>query len=132
MKGLLILIVVVAIALVGAYQFGGFGGLDPAAQAAQVKGNIQPGMTWEQVCDIKTPKKFKYIDPEAMGGTGQALDFDRAAMADMIKNNQIPNGFQFTYTFAADDVWSVNFDGQGLVTSSEKEKTMSDLMTLPN
>lgn len=129
MKALVILIVLVGLGIAAVYQFGGFATLDPVAQAAQIRENVKPGMTWEQVCDVRTPRKFYYLDAESMAGESQPQDFDRALMAQLIQNNQVSGGFRFRYNLSADEVIQVDFDGSGTVAAVYEPVTANDLLT---
>lgn len=130
MKGLLVLIVLVGVALWAVYQFGGFSGLDPQQQLAELQQKVQPGMTWEQVADIREPRKF-YVYDFTADNPERMVDFNRTAVADMVKNNGVESGFKYRYTLSEAAVFEVDFDGTGKVVSAGKGRSTADLFTLP-
>lgn len=134
MKALVILIVVGGLALVALYYFGGFADLDPATQGEQFRNAIHEGMTWEEVVDLKEPKKFYAFssDPSSMTGRGPEQDFSRAYVSDILSKGGVPAGFGFDYVFTGDHAYTLTFDGEGKLTYIEKMRTTKDLFTLPS
>ncbi len=128
MKGLLILIVVVGVGIWATIQFG-FSGMDPAAQAAEFKQKVQPGMSWEQVADYKAPRRFYPINPESMNGEGQPVDFVRENLKNDVAAGGLSSGFKFKYTFSGDEQYEVYFDETGTVASVDPMVTFNDLAT---
>lgn len=123
MKGLVVLIVLVGVGIWGAYQFG-MQGMDPAVEAQQFSGKVQPGMTWEQVADVKAPRKFYPFSGTGEGGGGE---FDREGFK--VVAPTLGQGFNFKYQFSGDHAYQVNFDETGKVSSVEKMRTFNDLAT---
>lgn len=127
MKFLIGLIIVIALALVAVYNFGGFDSLDPAAQAAQFKTSVKPGMTWDQVADVQAPRKLVPLDPGTFNGERQALDFDRNTTAAAISGGAYPYGFVFKYQFTDAEAYQVIFDETGTTVAVEDLMTARDL-----
>lgn len=130
MKVLLILFVLIVVAVALVVKFGGVTGFDPAAGAEQFVQDVQPGMSWQQVADLKEPKKYAaYSDnPEKISGHGPIVKFDRDAFAGNMQNNAYPLGFFFEYTFDAERAYNVTFDSQGNVETIENRMTTADLL----
>lgn len=131
MKGLIVLIVLIGIGLWAVYQFGGFAELDPATQMAQMEQGVKEGMTWEQVADLREPKKLTVFDFSAEFNPEREMDFNRQQLANMIANNQLDGGFKFRYDFSQAAAYEVYFDETGKVTEHGKGRTVSDLFVLP-
>ena len=128
MKGLVIFIVVGIIALVLVFQFGGYSSLDPAEQAQQFREQVSEGMTWEQVADVREPRRFTAVNPNAMGGQGLERDFDRQSLADDISDNErLRHGFVFLYRFDASHHYDIVFSPQGEVVAVNEPRTAKDL-----
>lgn len=127
MKGLIVLIVLVGVALWAVIQFGGFASMDPAAQAMEFKQKVQPGMGWEEVCDLREPKKYhSYYDT---GGETQPIEFKRDDLRNDLANGGHRGGFNFKYVFSGDEQYQVNFGSDGKVESVEKMRTFNDFAT---
>ena len=102
---------------------------DPAAGAEQFVADVQPGMTWQQVVDLKEPKKYAvYSDnPDRMLGHGPSSKFDLDRFTATTQTNTFPLGFFFDYNFDAEHAYRVVFDSQGLVETIEPRMTTADL-----
>ena len=129
MKVLAVLIVLVVVGVGLLVKFGGVMSFDPAAGAEQFVADVQPGMTWQQVVDLKMPKKYAvYSDnPDRMMKHGAISKFDEDKFAAAAQSNPFPLGFFFDYTFDAEHAYRVVFDSQGLVETIEPRMTTSDL-----
>lgn len=129
MKVLAVLFVVVIALVAAVVKFGGVTGFDPAAEAATFVQEVAVGMTWQQVADVKMPKKYAAIrdDPESLSVRGPSVDFDPGKFGTMMQSGGPSAGFIFLYTFDTEHVYDVYFDPQGNVTSVEKPPTATDL-----
>ncbi|MBB6431266.1 hypothetical protein HNQ40_003072 [Algisphaera agarilytica] len=128
MKVLAVLLVVVIVGVALLVKFGGVTDFDPAAGADEFISQVQPGMSWQQVVDIRPPKKFAAFSNNPNRLHGPIVKFDEAAFATKIQNGSYNLGFFFEYRFDAENAYNVNFDEQGNVTSVEELMTMSDLL----
>lgn len=131
MKGLVVLFVLVVAGVAAAYYFGGFSTLDPAAQAKEIQEKVKPGMTWEQVADVKQPRRIYPIDFDTINGEGHPIDFDRGNIANLVSNGSLPNGFLYRFNFSDAHSIGVSFNHEGKVVSVDKLRTAADLFTLP-
>lgn len=128
MKVLAVLLVLVVAAVMLVVKFGGVTGFDPAAGAQQFVADVQPGMSWQQVVDLKTPKKYATYNPDRPLGYGAIVKFDEARFATAMQGSSYPLGFFFEYTFDAEHAYNVVFDGQGNVERIEERMTTADLL----
>lgn len=128
MKVLLVLIVLVIAAVFLVVKFGGVTSFDPAAGAELFVQDVQPGMTWQQVVDIKEPKKMAAYNPDAQLGYGAIVDFKPDKFATNMQNGSYIHGFFFQYNFDNEHAYNVSFDSQGNVESVENRMTTSDLL----
>lgn len=128
MKVLAVLLVLVVVAVMLVVKFGGVTGFDPAAGAQQFVADVQPGMSWQQVVDLKTPKKYASYNLDRPLGYGAIVKFDEAKFAAAMQSNSYPLGFFFEYTFDAEHAYNVAFDGQGNVERIETRMTTADLL----
>ena len=127
MKAMLILVVVVGAVLAVVFYAGGFSGFDAAKQAEEFRASIRPGMTWEQVCDLKEPRK--YIAVWEFGNQSPPTDFDRTAFADLVNKRAMKVGFAFPYRFTSDHHYRVWFDAAGKCEYVKDMLTLNDLAT---
>ncbi|MEL7088525.1 MAG: hypothetical protein AAGL98_08835, partial [Planctomycetota bacterium] len=90
---------------------------------------VQAGMGWQQVADVKMPRKYAVIrdDPEALSVRGPEVRFDPGKFGTMMQSGGPSAGFIFMYSFDAEHVYDVYFDPQGNVTAVEKPATAADL-----
>lgn len=128
MKVIMILIVLAIAVVVGLYYFGGVSTLDPAQQATEFYNGLQTGMSWEQVVQMKEPKKYFLPNPEAMNGRSQPQEYNEQVIRDAIQNDTIPGGFMFDYTFTGDHAWTLNFDSDGKLYSIDPILTTKQLL----
>lgn len=129
MKVLMILIVVGIIALVLVFQFGGYAGLDPEAQAAEFTETVERGMTWEEVTDLREPREFVPVNPANRTGEGQPRSFSRSSLSDITSDDEeMRHGFKFKYRFDASNHYNVVFDTRGEVQEIYEPATMDDLL----
>lgn len=127
MKVLAVLFVLVIVGVFLVVKFGGVTNFDPAAGAEQFVQDVQPGMSWQQVVDLKKPKKYSAYNPDKELGHGPIVDFDPDKFATNMQNNSYPYGFFFEYTFDAEHAYNVSFDAQGNVETIESRMTTSHL-----
>ena len=125
MKALIVTFVIVGAIVAGLIYFGGFVGMDPAADAQNFTKSVAPGMTWQEVVAVKKPRKVIPLNPTNMTGQSNPLKWDQAEGA--LNNNSYTDGFIFPYVFSADHQYEVWFDGDGKVTDIQKQKTFNDL-----
>ena len=128
MKVLAVLLLVVILGVALLVKLGGVTSFDPAAGVEQFLADVQPGMTWQQVVDIKEPKKYAvYTDnPDRLLGHGAISKFNADKFAANTQKQSYPLGFFFDYTFDAEHAYRVVFDGQGLVEAIEPQMTTAD------
>lgn len=128
MKALGIFAVLGVLALAGMIMFGGFLGLDPAEQAQAFREQVNEGMTWEQVADVREPREFVSINPNSLSGEGMSRDFQRDRMGDLVADNeQLRHGFIFKYRFDATHHYDVVFSSAGDVVTINEPRTARDL-----
>ena len=129
MKVLAVLLVVVIALVAAVVKFGGVTGFDPAADAESFVQQVQAGMTWQEVADVKTPRKYQVIrdDPEAISERGPEVKFDPGRFGTMMQSGGPAGGFIFLYSFDTENVFDVYFDPQGRVISVERPRTAADL-----
>ena len=132
MKALLILIILAGLIIVGVYFM--VSGVDPAAEGQTFRQTIHTGMTWEEVADLKAPRKFSPVstNPQNMTGKDPAQDFDRDRMRNLVSNGSLPAGFVFGYKFTNEHAWELYFDSTGKLIDIQDMKTINDLLTLPS
>lgn len=129
MKVLIGLVVVGIIALVLVFQFGGYAGLDPEAQAAEFSEAVERGMTWEEVADLREPGEFVPINPASRTGESQARPFSRSSLANITSDDEnLRHGFKFKYRFDASNHHNVVFDTRGEVQEIYEPRTTQDLL----
>lgn len=128
MKVLAVLFVLVVIGVALVVKFGGVADFDPAAGADDFVAQVQPGMSWQQVLDVKAPKKYAVFSNNPDRLHGPIVKFDEATFRSNMQNGGYPLGFFFEYRFDAQNAFNVNFDEQGNVSGVEKIMTMSDLL----
>ena len=121
MKVVIGLMVVGGLVLFLVFQFG-VSGMNTAEQARQFRSNINEDMTWDQVADVREPRKYVRISPASKTGEGHPIDFSRENVAKVVKNQEMAHGFIFRYTFDPENIWNVRFDSQGNVTSIGKPR----------
>lgn len=119
--------VLVAVVVALVVKFGGVTGFDPQAGAQEFVQQVKPGMTWQQVVDVKEPKKWGGISYDAMGGRGPIVRFNRDKFASKMTGAGMPDGFIFDYAFDAENIYEVHFDASGTVTSVEVPMRAVDL-----
>ena len=129
MKFMLGLIAVIVIVLILLFKLGLFTGEDPKAAAEALHKSVTPGMTWQQVVDIRAPKKFAKLRAESLTGTSAPRKFDRAMLEDGLADGEYPEGFTFPYTFSAGEAVQVVFDDKGKVIGVEDMPTAKDLFS---
>jgi len=130
MKVLVILMVLVIAVVALVVKFGGVMAFDPAAGVEDFMENVKPGQTWQQVLDVKTPRKYFIMreDKEGFVGPGPEIRFDADKFATRMQANAPARGFMFKYAFDTENIYDVYFDAAGTVTSIEKPMTMGDLL----
>lgn len=131
MKVVFGLFVLVGLGIFLAFQFGGVGSFDPAAQAKKLTDTVKPGMTWQQVEALFPPKKFRvvFIGDSGFPQNGQDVKYDRASIEKELAAGGLKLGFGFVYTFGAESQLDVSFDGEGKVESVDRRMNMSDLLS---
>ncbi|MCK4342613.1 MAG: hypothetical protein KAY37_12925 [Phycisphaerae bacterium] len=136
-KVIVILLVLAGLVVFLAYQFGGVATFDPTVEGEALKAKIQPGMTWQQVADLKQPRKYQIIherkkkvgpDEILMLIPGTKIDYDAAYITAGFQNNTMPNGFIFPYHFSAQSAFQVVFNANGVVQEVGDLGTMADLL----
>jgi len=136
LKGMLVFFIIV-VALVGAVlYFGGVVGMDPAKEAADFKTAVEQGikqgnMTWEQVADIREPRRFvpfDYSNPNNMTGERQPIKFVRDNLRNDLANGGFGDGFKFKYMFTSEEQYEVIFDGSGKAVTLQDVFTTGDLL----
>jgi hypothetical protein len=127
MKFMFILMAVLAVVVLLMVQLGMFTAEDPKEAADELRNMVKPGMTWQQVVDIRMPKKYAKVKPEALGGTSAPRKFDRAKFEQAVPKGSYPDGFTFPYTFSAAQAVQVLFDAKGTVIVVSDAPTMKDL-----
>ena len=127
MKFMLGLIVCVALVFVALFALGAFEADDPKVQADEIRNTVKPGMTWEQVCEIREPRKYVLGSMTAIDGTSSPIKFDRAEIAEKLAQKKFALGFGFQYLFSSADAVQVMFDEQGQVVSVTDMMTVKDL-----
>lgn len=129
MKALLIVFVLVAAAVGALYYFTDLSSFDASGQYQEVRGQLQPGMSWTAVVELKEPKKMAavLVDPEAMSDRGQEFSFDRAAVEQAVSDGKYADGFLFMYSFGEAGAFDVYFDQTGTVTAINDVMTFNDL-----
>ena len=87
MKAMLILIVLGVLAVGAVYYVGRIASMDPVQQAEAFCSEVKPGMTWEQVVDLKQPRKYYQYNPDPRSHTGKtvAVKFNRDIIAKAVK-----------------------------------------------
>ena len=128
MKAVLGLIVLIGVVIAAMFGLGLFSSEDPQVTLDNLRNAVKPGMTWQQVADVREPRKFTRVRFSAMGGRTQPEKFDRAKIADAISKNEFATGFAFEYRFSNAHAVEVIFDSQGAVETVAKLATVSDLM----
>ena len=128
MKLIISLIVIAGIVLFLVFQFGGYATLDPAKQMEQFKNNVKPGMTWQQVADVRAPSKYVPLSPDTINGERQPVKFNRDRLAQKIKDDGLKHGFLFRYRFTDADGYKVVFDSAGEARHVTEMFTKRDLL----
>ncbi len=135
MKGMLILLLVIAIAAVCLYYFGGYASFDPTKAGREARQAITPGMTWNQVIATckKPPPTYRTIILQTRAGIetlkpGPENVFDEKQLADRLARNELPHGFIFPYKFSEALAFQVVFDETGVVEQVQDMTTMRDLL----
>jgi len=123
--GLFLLVVVLGLA---AFKLGWLTPEDPKAMVAEIHNSVKPGMTWQEVVDIRRPRKYVKVNLQSFTGKTSPIDFDRDQFEDAMKKNSCPDGFMFRYTFSVGEIVEVSFDGNGKVQWVEDPITYSDLL----
>ena len=123
MKVVLGLIVLIGVVIAAMFGLGLFSSEDPQVTLDNLKNSVKPGMTWQQVADVREPRKFTRVRFQAMGGRTQPEKFDRAKIADCISKSEFSQGFTFEYRFSNAHALEVIFDDQGTV------EALGDLLT---
>lgn len=129
MKVVLGLIVLVVVVIAAMFGLGLFSAEDPQVTMDNLRNSVKPGMTWEQVAEIREPRKFTRVRFQAMGGRMQPERFDRAKIADAVSKNEFADGFAFEYRFSNAHAMEVVFDSQGTVEGIDNLPTFGDLLT---
>lgn len=127
MKLIAILIVLGGIGIFLMFQFGGYASLDPAEQAETFREQVDRGMTWEQVAEVREPREIVPLRPGTRSGEGMPRDFDREQLTQMIQDDELVSGFMFKYRFDASHHYDVVFDGDGEVRGVNEPATAKDL-----
>ncbi|MFW6061131.1 MAG: hypothetical protein ACODAQ_13200 [Phycisphaeraceae bacterium] len=128
MKVIIGLLIVGGIVIFLLYQFGGYASIDPAEQAAAFRENVNEGMAWDKVADLKEPREVVPIRPGSSTGEGPTRDFDRQQMTDVVQNGSMADGFIFRYRFSPSHHYDVIFSGQGTVREVYEPPTTKDLL----
>ncbi|MEQ9462013.1 MAG: hypothetical protein RIG82_13775 [Phycisphaeraceae bacterium] len=125
------LIVFGFIALVASYYgiyFLVAGGMSPEEQAQQLRDQVQPGMSWVDVVDIREPKRVLRTSFSNMGMPRQIeSDYDKDNVRTMVSSGKAADGFAFPFVFSSNTAFSINFDASGAVTSVTDDATANDL-----
>ena len=129
MKAMIVLIVLVGAVIAIAFGLGLFSSEDPQVTLDNLRNAVKPGMTWQEVADVREPRKFTRVRFQAMGGRTAPEKFDRAKIADAISKNEFSQGFAFEYRFSNAHAVEVIFDSQGTVETVAKLATVGDLLT---
>jgi len=129
MKVVLGLIVLIGAIIAVMFGLGLFSSEDPQVTLDNLKNSVKPGMTWQEVADIREPRKFTRVRFNAMGGRTQPEKFDRAKIADCISKGEFSDGFAFEYRFSNAHAAEVIFDSQGTAETVADMVTVGDLLT---
>ena len=137
MKGILIVLVLLAVGGFFLVKFGGIGSFDPTEEGKQAKAAIKTGMTWKQVIDeINDPGNFSLIVRKVEEIDGEKYEmFETTAMNKFKKDRFIKRfdegayewGFVFLYRFSPTVAFQVNFGGDGLVSEVMDSLTIGDV-----
>jgi len=133
LKGLIVFFILVVAAVGGVLYFGGVVGMDPAKEAADFKAAVESGlqqgnMTWEQVADVREPRRFIPIDYSNMTGERQPIDFDRDNLRADLAKGHYADGFKFVYMFTSEEQYEVLFAGSGKAVALNDVFTTGDLL----
>ena len=124
---------ILGLALVGglllAYgvKAGWFSPEDPALAVERYLAAIQPGMSWEQVADIREPRDYTPYDFESENGSSYTRKFKRELIREELLDNLYKDGFAWEYHFSAAHALRIDFDRKGNVVAVDKPFTAKDL-----
>ena len=134
MKAMFILVVILAVAGLGVYYYGGVRGFDATKQGEAARAAIQPGMTWNQVIAAagKEPRHYRRMIKK--GGPVPTLEpggqskFKADSFGGFVTNNSFPEGFLFEYRYSEQVAFAVHFSPAGTATGISDLTTMADLL----
>ena len=103
---------------------------DQKAPADEIRNSVKPGMTWEQVVDIRQPRKYTLLRMSVPGGKTLPGDFDRDKIAAAVAKGAMAEGFAFEYRFSGSEAVEVVFGADGVVLYVADLPTLGDLLNL--
>lgn len=101
---------------------------DQKIPADKIRNSVKLGMTWEQVAEIREPRKYALIRAAAMGGRLSGRKFDRETIAKAVESGGMTEGFAFEYRFSGTEAVEVLFDSGGTVIYVGDLPTINDLL----
>ncbi len=128
MKFLIALLILVPLCLYGLYAGGAFSTPDPQVLYDEIMTKATPGMDWQDVADIREPRKFRIVVPANPTGTSGQNKFERQKISTGLTNDSYPSGFVFDYQFSDAHACQVFFSSSGKVTEVAKMVTFKDLL----
>jgi hypothetical protein len=140
MKGILIVLVLLAVGGFFLVKYGGIGSFDPTEQGKQAKAAIKTAMTWKQVIDeIGEPGNFSMIIRKIEEIDGEKFELFEPTVESRFKKDRFIKrfddgeyewGFLFLYQFSPTVAFQVKFGGDGLVSAVTDSRTIGDLWDL--
>ena len=137
MKLLVKVLIAAALALGVVYYLGGVKGFDSSQQGLDHKAAIKPGMSCKKVFDITgDPREYSPLRKDKRGAFG-AMEllipsaknkFRRERVAQRLKENSLPLGFEATFHYSNKVAFTVRFDSLGNVVTVRDAVTMADLL----
>ena len=133
MKGIIILLVLVAVAGVVVYFSSSSveESFDANLQGREARAAVEVGMAWTEVIQaVGTPRKWR----EGMVGFDFVTDFDRFedgtedSIREGIEAKELKEGFCFLYRYSDAVTFAVNFNRTGAVVAIRDKEGKGDLM----
>ncbi|MHC4997264.1 MAG: hypothetical protein ACYTGQ_19705 [Planctomycetota bacterium] len=118
---------IIVLAGVMMFKAGWFTMEDPKQSVKNIQANVQPGMSWEQVVDLYTPRKVTPHSSPDSEVASSPIDFNPGTHEQWLKDGHYSHGFSFEYRFSQSDAVTVVFDDKGVVTYVYKDSTIGDL-----
>jgi hypothetical protein len=129
MKTVFVLIMLCVVGIYAVYKFG-FADFDPKQQAVEFKHKVQVGMSWEQLIEIRKPKKVACVDFESEDPMDLRVPFDAEKMRKQVADKQF-DGYTFEFNFSNTEAYGVSLDENGKVTGVSSLMTTGDLFKPP-